>query len=693
MAAISVSGNIQAKYSRDAFGALLGLQEGAAPATGALNDLHGDLVGTYTGTALVSSTSYGPFGEVTARTGVQNNLGYQGEYTDPDTGKVNMHARWYQPDTGTFTSRDTAALDPDPSVQANRYTYANASPLTGTDQTGHFTTSNNSWSMPGTAGWGDTSGGYTGNVCGGIINQCGSGSGSSIGDGGGPLACAGAALNFCGGFVPGEYWDVDRHASFSEDEARRTNVVDVGLGAGRDVPGADFWGDNSAIGKRARRNFAAHYDPLNGVDNEAFLWAAAKNAARTSNCVCLVAPAAAAGKFNSITCSSYYGEAACREIKETAKLAKTAQQFLNECLVDALERCYKWRDELGIDDKLWLRLRRENIDRVIGSGKNLTLKDFLDFFFGDAVDCLNGSMASCGLFAINFLPEVGVAAKAGVKGLGKVFGRLGSAGVKIAEKCNSFALGTLVLMSDGSRKPIEEIREGDQVLPTDPISGKTVARTVTTLISGSGIKNLTEITVTTGRAVDANYQSLIATAQHPFWVPSLQEWVDATYLQPGDWLRTSTGTWIQVAAVKRWTASRAVYNLSVADLNTYYVTVGTRDILVHNSNCIAGWVKRADFSDPSTMSKKFDAHAKDFDIKATRNKGTLAAFEAKMREHIMAPGTKIYRFNYRSQGQAVGFIDPKSRKMVMLNTYGRFWTAYKLNNAQFKDIIDNGHLW
>ncbi|WP_431923201.1 RHS repeat-associated core domain-containing protein [Nonomuraea jabiensis] len=74
-------------------------------------------------TPLQSSTAYDPFGTVTALTGSKTNLGYQGEYTDPDTGKVNMHARWYQPGTGTFTSRDTAALTPSPSVQANRYTY------------------------------------------------------------------------------------------------------------------------------------------------------------------------------------------------------------------------------------------------------------------------------------------------------------------------------------------------------------------------------------------------------------------------------------------------------------------------------------------------------------------------------------------------------------------------------------------
>jgi RHS repeat-associated protein len=101
-----------------------------------MSDLHGDLITTFT-TTLTTSTAYDPFGKVTAQTGTATTLGYQGEYTDPDTGKVNMHARWYQPSTGTFTSRDTMTLNPNPSVQANRYTYANAGPLSHIDFTGH----------------------------------------------------------------------------------------------------------------------------------------------------------------------------------------------------------------------------------------------------------------------------------------------------------------------------------------------------------------------------------------------------------------------------------------------------------------------------------------------------------------------------------------------------------------------------
>jgi hypothetical protein len=58
---------------------------------------------------------------------------------------------------------------------------------------------------------------------------------------------------------------------------------------------------------------------------------------------------------------------------------------------------------------------------------------------------------------------------------------------------------------------------------------------------------------------------------------------------------------------------------------------------------------------------------------------------------MTSPGTKIFRFNYRGQGQAVGFIDPSTRKMVMLRAdSGEFWSAWNLYNNQFTDIIEKG---
>jgi hypothetical protein len=86
--------------------------------------------------------------------------------------------------------------------------------------------------------------------------------------------------------------------------------------------------------------------------------------------------------------------------------------------------------------------------------------------------------------------------------------------------------------------------------------------------------------------------------------------------------------------------------------------------------------------------------AQDFGITGNRNNANLAAFREVMSEHMTAADTNIYRFNYRRQGQAVGFIDSSTNKMVMLRAdTGKFWSAFQLSDSQFGDIVDRGFLW
>ena len=49
-------------------------------------------------------------------------LGYQSDWTDPATNRVNMGARWYTPTTSTFTTRDTYNVPLKTHVDPNRYT-------------------------------------------------------------------------------------------------------------------------------------------------------------------------------------------------------------------------------------------------------------------------------------------------------------------------------------------------------------------------------------------------------------------------------------------------------------------------------------------------------------------------------------------------------------------------------------------
>ncbi|MGW0469298.1 ricin-type beta-trefoil lectin domain protein [Streptomyces sp. NPDC003027] len=162
----------------------------------------------------------------------------------------------------------------------------------------------------------------------------------------------------------------------------------------------------------------------------------------------------------------------------------------------------------------------------------------------------------------------------------------GGSGKADGPGCNSFTPGTRVLMADGSSKPIEQVKTGDKVLATDPKTGETRIETVTAEIKGEGLKRLVKITVDTDGDKGAKTDRITATAEHPFWVPELGEWVDATDLESGQWLQTSAGTHVQVTTVQRWTAPDAtVHNLTVSDLHTYYAMVGAAPVLVHNDTC------------------------------------------------------------------------------------------------------------
>jgi hypothetical protein len=167
--------------------------------------------------------------------------------------------------------------------------------------------------------------------------------------------------------------------------------------------------------------------------------------------------------------------------------------------------------------------------------------------------------------------------------------------VASGESCpNSFAPATAVLMADGTTKKIEDVRVGDLVLATDPITGKTEKRRVTALIVGVGEKQMVEITIDTDGDKGDKTGTIAATAGHPFWAPDLKKWVTAEEVAAGSMLKAGAGTRVQVTAVKKWTAkTQRVHNLSVDGIHTYFVVAGTAPVLVHNC------VNRTNFMDPN----------------------------------------------------------------------------------------------
>ncbi|MFJ6198696.1 polymorphic toxin-type HINT domain-containing protein [Micromonospora sp. NPDC092111] len=180
----------------------------------------------------------------------------------------------------------------------------------------------------------------------------------------------------------------------------------------------------------------------------------------------------------------------------------------------------------------------------------------------------------------------------------------GASGGGAGEACtrpSSFLPGTRVLMADGSTKPIEQVKPGDRVKVTDPQTGRVEVETVTAAVTSQGVKNLVRITVD----ADGNGPEpadLIATEAHPFWVPELGEWIHATDLRSGQWLRTSAGTLVQITAIERWTVLQTrVHNLTVANTHTYYVVAGDTPVLVHNCGDNVTVYRKQDTSIPETM--------------------------------------------------------------------------------------------
>src|SRR5205814_2922294 len=93
-----LAGDGTATYSRGPSGSLIGIHAGTTRVL-AWTDRHTDVVGDYTttGTALAGSRTYNPLGVVVANSNLVGNLGYQSEFTESASGRVNMAARWYNP--------------------------------------------------------------------------------------------------------------------------------------------------------------------------------------------------------------------------------------------------------------------------------------------------------------------------------------------------------------------------------------------------------------------------------------------------------------------------------------------------------------------------------------------------------------------------------------------------------------------
>ncbi|MGW1479670.1 polymorphic toxin-type HINT domain-containing protein, partial [Streptomyces rubiginosohelvolus] len=164
-------------------------------------------------------------------------------------------------------------------------------------------------------------------------------------------------------------------------------------------------------------------------------------------------------------------------------------------------------------------------------------------------------------------------------------------------KC--FLAGTGVLMGDGSVKNIEDVRPGDEVLATDPVTGESGPRKVTRLIRTEDDKHFNTLSITTEDGVE----ELTATHEHPFWSPSEGAWVAARDLAPDMTLLTDSGDTVIVTGNKGFTQRARTYNLTVTGLHTYYALAGDTPVLVHNSGGLCPKILEETYKSASTPAK------------------------------------------------------------------------------------------
>ncbi|HEV7973876.1 polymorphic toxin-type HINT domain-containing protein [Amycolatopsis sp.] len=612
-------------YGRGASGELLATAKGGTERL-SLSDGHGDVVGGFdpadTGLAqLPDSTAYDPFGKVTAKSGSTGSLGYQGDWTDPATGQVDMGARWYDPGTGAFNAKDDVDYSGGDSVLANRYTYGAGDPMGSVDPDGHYPTP-------------------SGNL----------------------VTCDPSFMNFVCLQYQSQftyYAIMDQVRAQQRAAGKKSNSQKPRTSYPSYAPGPASSGRGSGGG------CGACYDPAAAAREAArqkYLKAkATSDAARAGNAANarnvprgvssaakkpVVSSSDVASSSPSLPAQSTgsNGNVVADQKKATDKIYQKAVEAVGPVVQNTskasgapsestsagglgggsggdfsfgdLFKKKTWQDadfsELG-DPGMWWEGAKGAAD-VIGEVTGIN----------DALDCVTElDLEACawtavtvasmltgpgGVAAVRAARAGRVAAKYGddvvdaVRQSSKVLDDVSCAVTAVAK--NSFTADTEVRMGDGTAKPISEVKTGDQVLATDPTTGRTGAQAVTAVIVGDGVKNLVAVTVATGE--------ITATSEHPFWLADERRWANAGELRAGQRIQTADGQGAVVTATRAWTEQERVYNLTVDALHTFYVVAGGVDLLVHNtevnSNCPVHGSTAVPGTDPAKCTCRHSAN-------------------------------------------------------------------------------------
>ncbi len=565
-----LSGDGTATYVRDPSGDVVGEHAGSTNRL-AWTDLHDDVVGQFTATSttLDASTTYDPLGKVLAAAAMIGNLGYQSEWTDGITNRVNMLARWYNTDTGQFDSEDTASNNPVPdSVNANRYQYGDANPLTVTDPSGHW-------------GWG-----WVKKAASAVSHAV-----SSVASSAYSMAYSAASYAYYAASYAyhATAYVVDRAAS-------------AGLGLVSKAASSVGLHKLARAAERGRKHFASRAQKQ---------LRQAKRAA---------AHAKQAGHALKAQVARHV-KTFVKNVKDAAhKTAKWVKEHKNTLIeVAAVVATVAATVALGPVGGVLVGVAI-NVAKDAAEGKIHSLSDLgasvvsgavtgvLGAATGGVGGLIGGKIAGmvAGKVGANLLGRVvsgavGGALSGGIAdvgqqlltkgsvnwretamaaGTGAVIGGIAGGRAKAGGCGHSFDPDTRVLMADGTTRPIKDVKPGDKVTSTDPATGTNEAKQVT-LLHNNHDSDLADVTVKDSKTGKSTV--LHTTWHHPFWNADAKAWTEAADLKPGTHLRAADGeTAQQVTAVKIWTGLHWMRDLTVADTHTYYVVTESTPVLVHN---------------------------------------------------------------------------------------------------------------
>jgi RHS repeat-associated protein len=631
-------------YARGPGDELLAIGKGANKRF-AISDAHGDVIAKFdpTDTQLPTvndSTAYDPFGKKVSSAGETSNLGFQGDWTDPATGKVDMGARWYSPDSGSFASRDSVDYSSGDSILANRYTYGAGAPLDFDDPDGHWPSWLSRAASAVSSGWSNftstVSSAWNDAVDWGWskIQQAGSWVYNNVP---GVKTLVNKAVEGVRAIKAGQFGNwAKQQVKIAAQKAQEAKVR---------VTNAARAAVANAVKYTALPAIAALAKPLfSGLRK---VWVS--TAALAAPYVAVVRQAVAdVQKFKQDLYNKAVEKAGAL-VDGIEKAVDEGAQFLKDHAADIAGIAAGVAVGVGCGVAIgWTGVGALACGALAGAvGSALTgymngergwdlagtagmgalsgliggaggiiggrIAGGLAAQLGGLAGSLGGRMLTGGVAAgigdsltqLATTGHIDLGNLAMSTGIGAVTGgfakaRPGRAPESEPTGCrtHSFDPNTRVAMADGTTRPIKDVKVGDKVAATDPRTGGKQAKPVTQLHLNRDT-DLTDVTVKTAKqpksgrawgirlataalAAVAATTVLHTTAHHPFWDDTASTWVNAAELTPGHDLRTLDGEKATVTAVRNYSGAKDMRDLTVADVHTYYVAVGDEQVLVHN---------------------------------------------------------------------------------------------------------------